>query len=281
MTTTPPDAPAEESAEGTAEPVVDTAQPDDTAQPVDTVRQPVLDALRSTFGNAVLDAELTGGDLCVRVDRSAWRAVATFLKQHESFDYFTFLSAIDWLPSPEAATRYEKVWGAIEEDEDGADGDDDAEAVVEDTGGDEDVPLEMRHGVTGGDTRFQVFCRLYSVGRRIGITLKADLDDEEPTVDSLVPVYRGADWQEREAWEMFGIEFTGHPRLRHIYLPGDFEGRPLRKDFPLLAREVKPWPGLVNVEALPAEPAAAEPAADEPAVAEPAAAEPAADAEEA
>jgi NADH-quinone oxidoreductase subunit C len=70
-------------------------------------------------------------------------------------------------------------------------------------------------------------------------------------VDSLVPVYRGADWHEREAWEMFGFRFTGHPNLTHIYLPGEFEGHPLRKDFPLLSREVKPWPGLVDVEGMP------------------------------
>ena len=51
---------------------------------------------------------------------------------------------------------------------------------------------------------------------------------------------------------MFGIGFVGHPDLRNIYLPGEFEGYPLRKDFPLLAREVKPWPGLVDVEQFPA-----------------------------
>ena len=50
-------------------------------------------------------------------------------------------------------------------------------------------------------------------------------------------------------WEMYGIGFDGHPALRHLYLPAEFEGHPLRKDFPLLAREVKPWPGLVDVEA--------------------------------
>jgi NADH-quinone oxidoreductase subunit C len=251
MNTTPPEAPAEEEAPA-----------------VDTARQPVLDALRATFGDAVVGAEIGGGDLWVRVDRSAWRAVATFLKEREGFDYFTFLSAMDWLPSAEAATRYEKVWGAIEEDEGGAEGDEDEAAVDVDAGGDEDVPLEMRTGVAGGDSRFQALCRLYSIARGIGITLKADLDDTTPVIDSLVPVYRGADWHEREVWEMFGIEFTGHPRLRHIYLPGEFEGWPLRKDFPLLAREVKPWPGLVNVEGLPAEPAPAEEAPAEPAPAE-------------
>ena len=51
--------------------------------------------------------------------------------------------------------------------------------------------------------------------------------------------------------EMFGIDFKGHPDLRNMYLPMDFEGHPLRKDFPLLARLVKPWPGIVDVEPLP------------------------------
>ena len=50
---------------------------------------------------------------------------------------------------------------------------------------------------------------------------------------------------------MYGIVFDGHPSLRHLYLPSEFEGHPLRKDFPLLAREVKPWPGLVDVEPMP------------------------------
>ena len=52
---------------------------------------------------------------------------------------------------------------------------------------------------------------------------------------------------------MFGIGFAGHPDLRNMYLPTEFEGYPLRKDFPLLARMVKPWPGIVDVEPMPAE----------------------------
>jgi NADH-quinone oxidoreductase subunit C len=52
---------------------------------------------------------------------------------------------------------------------------------------------------------------------------------------------------------MYGIGFDNHPDLRNMYLPGDFEGYPLRKDFPLLARMVKPWPGIVDVEPMPAE----------------------------
>jgi NADH-quinone oxidoreductase subunit C len=63
---------------------------------------------------------------------------------------------------------------------------------------------------------------------------------------------------------MFGFVFEGHPALRHHYLPMEFEGHPLRKDYPLLSRVVKPWPGLVDVEPMPedAEPAAATEGAD-------------------
>ena len=64
-------------------------------------------------------------------------------------------------------------------------------------------------------------------------------------------MYTGANWHERETWEMFGINFAGHPDLRHMYLPTEFEGFPLRKDFPLLARLVKPWPGIADVEPMP------------------------------
>jgi hypothetical protein len=135
--------------------------------------------------------------------------------------------------------------------------------------------------VGGGDTRFQVFARLYSTTRHEGVTLKADLDPDAPSVETWCDVYPGSDWNERETWEMYGFVFQGHPNLIKLYLPGEFEGFPLRKDFPLLSREVKPWPGLVDVEPMPesaeTEAATSEPpaAAPEPAPAKP---EPAADA---
>ena len=110
-------------------------------------------------------------------------------------------------------------------------------------------------GITGGDTRFQALLRLFDTDKKVGITVKADMagDDDHPTIESITPVFRGADWHEREAWEMFGFDFTGLPGLRHLYLPREFEGFPLRKDFPLLSRAVKPWPGLVDKEPVPGE----------------------------
>jgi NADH-quinone oxidoreductase subunit C len=89
------------------------------------------------------------------------------------------------------------------------------------------------------------------VGTSLRVLLKADVPDAEPTVPTWTKVYAGAAWHEREAWEMFGINFEGNRDLRHIYLPTEFEGHPLRKEFPLLARVVKPWPGIVDVEPMP------------------------------
>ncbi len=81
--------------------------------------------------------------------------------------------------------------------------------------------------------RFDVVVQLYSLPNRVRLRLKAGCNDGEP-VPSLVPLWNGANWLEREAYDMFGIVFEGHPNLRRILLPDDWdEGHPLRKDYPL------------------------------------------------
>ena len=109
----------------------------------------------------------------------------------------------------------------------------------------------MTTGYAGGDTRFQLLARVYDTREAIGVIFKTDLPDDDLTAESWSSVYHGADWHERETWEMFGIGFTNRSALSHIYLPSEFEGHPLRKDFPLLARRAKPWPGIVDVEPMP------------------------------
>jgi NADH-quinone oxidoreductase subunit C len=96
-------------------------------------------------------------------------------------------------------------------------------------------------------------------GKRV--TFTTDLPTEGPSIPTLVNVYAGANWHEREAMEMFGIEFVGHPNPVKMYLPDGFEGHPLRKSYPLLSREVKPWPGTVDVEAMPEGPSTENPEA--------------------
>lgn len=69
------------------------------------------------------------------------------------------------------------------------------------------------------------------------IRLKAELSDKNPKIDSVTPIWKSANWFEREVYDMFGIEFTGHPDLRRILMPEDYEEFPLRKDFDVRNRE--------------------------------------------
>ncbi len=80
--------------------------------------------------------------------------------------------------------------------------------------------------------RFGVDCE-----ENIRIRLKAKISDKEPTIDSVVSIWATADWLEREIYDMFGIEFAGHPDLRRILMPEDYGPFPLRKDFDVRNRE--------------------------------------------
>jgi NADH-quinone oxidoreductase subunit C len=82
--------------------------------------------------------------------------------------------------------------------------------------------------------RFAVVYHLLSVGRNQRVRLRAFLDDEFPVVDSVVDIWASANWYEREAFDMFGIAFEGHPDLRRILTDYGFIGHPFRKDFPLI-----------------------------------------------
>jgi NADH-quinone oxidoreductase subunit C len=84
--------------------------------------------------------------------------------------------------------------------------------------------------------RFQVIYHLYSISTHKRLRLKVNLPPENLTVNSVTPIWKTADWFEREAYDMFGITFTNHPNLTRILLPDNFEGCPLRKDYPLRGR---------------------------------------------
>jgi NADH-quinone oxidoreductase subunit C len=232
---------------------------DDAAEaevPRDELREQQLAELTEALGAALVASQIEPGrDLQVRLATDAWSEAAEVVRHRLGARYFCFLSGIDWMTSPFGRSMDAEVDTVLDADDtsegDGADADDGAS------------PAEVLHGLCGGDTRFQVFARVARIGvpgGYWGITLRSDVPDDSLTVGTWTRTFAGADWHEREAWEMFGIRFAGHPGLRHLYLPGDFEGHPLRKDFPLLARVVKPWPGLVDVEPKPepeGEPAAA------------------------
>ena len=96
--------------------------------------------------------------------------------------------------------------------------------------------------------QFELAVHLYSNAHNHHVRVKVLIPREEPVVPSIHDIYRGANWFEREAWELFGIVFEGHPHLVKLVLPEPFEGFPLRKDFELMSRVAKPWPGAAEGE---------------------------------
>lgn len=188
--------------------------PEETTQEQEEAPHPLAEFARAV-GEAV-DGEslITYDTVKVTVDSDRW--VETLTTARDQFDLvlFSFLSAIDW--SNETA-----VGDPLQE------------------------PLE--------EEAFEVICTVGDVTEGRRVTFSTRIPHDRPELPSLIDVYAGANWHEREAHEMFGIDFLGHPDLSHLYLPEGFLGNPLRKSFPLLSREVKPWPGKVDVEAMPAE----------------------------
>lgn len=153
------------------------------------------------------------GTAHVYVTKDKWVSAATIARDEAELGFFSWLSAIDWSKDVAVGEPVEAV--------------DDLEE------------------------RYEVICRLSSPVDETAVILSTTLTKDAATIDSLVPVYAGAAWHERECAEMFGIDFRGHPNLIKLYLPQEFEGYPLLKSFALGAREVKPWPGHVDVEELP------------------------------
>ena len=216
---------------------------------VDEAREALVADLRSELGDALVDTHIDPGrEVWARVRLEAWVGAGTFARDGLACPFFDFLSAIDWMPSPFGRDMNSQedliVHGA-------------PDSAGQAPGG--AAADELVTGYAGGDTRFQLLARVHAPSKGHGLVLKADLGDDPDLLRAAtwVPVYAGAAWHEREAWEMFGISFEGHPNLIHLYLPGEFEGHPLRKDFPLLSRRVKPWPGIVDVEPMPGEDEAA------------------------
>ena len=162
------------------------------------------------------------GNAKVLVDRSQWVEAVQAVRDQADLAFFSFLSAVDWSNEVEVGEPLEE-------------------------------PVEER---------YEVLVRLSSARTSDAVTISTDLPKDDARLPTLVGVFGGANWHEREAAEMFGIEFEGHPNLSNLYLTDEFEGFPLRKTFPLLTREIKPWPGMVDVEDMPsAENAEAEAAA--------------------
>lgn len=91
-------------------------------------------------------------------------------------------------------------------------------------------------GKSGTGARFEVHYVLLNHETRARLVVKVGVDDPEPTLPTATGLWKGADWMEREVFDMYGIRFEGHPDLRRILMPEEFTAFPLRKDYPLRGR---------------------------------------------
>jgi NADH-quinone oxidoreductase subunit C len=98
-------------------------------------------------------------------------------------------------------------------------------------------------GVDELDEGFSIVVHLWSPAERHHVLLRTRVTRDAPVLPSATGVFRGANWHERETYEMFGVQFSGHPNLVPLLLPDGFEGNPLRKEFVLAARAAKTRPG--------------------------------------
>lgn len=91
----------------------------------------------------------------------------------------------------------------------------------------------------GEEQRFEMVYHLFSLSLNFRLRFKARLDQKDGKIDSLTSIFKNANWLEREVFDMFGIQFAGHPYLRRLFMYDGFEGHPLRKDYPLRKHQPK------------------------------------------
>ena len=157
------------------------------------------------------EAVVAHGTAKIRIPKSDWKWALTAARDQHGMIFLSWLSATDWSNDVAVGEEY-----------------------------DEEV-----------EERYELLCAVSDLDDGHLVVFSTDVAKDDAVIESVADVYPGANWHEREAAEMFGIDFTGHPDLSKLYLPDGFEGHPLRKSFALLSREVKPWPGKVDVEDMP------------------------------
>ena len=178
----------------------------------------VLDRLRDKFHTDILGATNFRGDETVIVTRKILIPLMNYLKGQVGFDFLMDMCGADYM-KPEAVTTNKRQG--------------DFEAI--DKWRKESAPVDL-------DSRFEVVYHLYSIANKYRLRVKVRLSEIEPTVESVTALWHCANWFEREAYDMYGIIFKNHPNLKRLLTYPEFQGHPLRKDYPIERRGVIPTP---------------------------------------
>ena len=189
---------------------------------------PLIESVRDRFPDAVLASHNYRGDETVVLRRESLPGVARFLKEEPALrmNFLMDLSAVDYSTFGKSpATAFFASSGVA-------------------LSPSSQIPDEDPWPGPPGKERFAVVYHFYSLEHKHRLRLVVPVEEAEPELDSLTSLWAGANWLEREVWDMFGIRFRGHPDLKRILMYEEFEGHPLRKDYPVNKRQ--PLIGPVN-----------------------------------
>ena len=181
----------------------------------------LIESVRDHFPNAVSASHTYRGDATVVLGRQSLLEVARFLKEDSDFEmnFLMDLSAVDY---SEFGKRPAPAFFASS-----------GVAVSPSS----QIPDEDPWPGPPAESRFAVVYHFYSMAHKHRLRLVIPVEEADAEVDSLTSLWPGADWLEREVWDMFGINFRGHPNLKRILMYEEFEGHPLRKDYPVKKRQ--------------------------------------------
>jgi len=176
----------------------------------------MLENLKNHFGNKIISAQINKGMEEVSVNKDAVHEVMSYLKA-QGYDLYLDMCGVDYLRISSTLNQKNPVSTA--------------------SGYDPSSSGLLSHNQA---FRFEVVYHIYSLSAKKRIRVRALLSEEDLKVKSVVDVYPAANWFEREAFDMYGIHFDGHPNLKRLLTWNEFEGHPLRKDYPIDRRQQIP-----------------------------------------
>lgn len=182
----------------------------------------VIEAITDRFSDAVVSSFTFRGDDVVVLDRERLQEVARFLKEDPGLqmDFLMDLSAVDYSTfgdPPGRGAPFSPSGVSLQPSA--------------------EIPNEEPWPGPPRGARFAVVYHFFSSTHKHRVRLLVPVQESDPEVDTLTGLWAGANWLEREVWDMFGIDFRGHPEMRRILMYEEFEGHPLRKDYPVKQRQ--------------------------------------------
>jgi NADH-quinone oxidoreductase subunit C len=185
------------------------------------MNSPLIEIVTDQFPTAVTGSHVYCGDQTVILRKAFLREVAEFVQADQALqmNFLMDVTAVDYLTFDKGP----------------------APAFFASSGVDvrpsPQIPTKVAWPGPPSESRFAVVYHFYSLKHKHRLRLVVPVEESDPELDSLTSLWAGANWLEREIWDMYGIRFSGHPDLKRILMYEEFKGHPLRKDYPINKRQ--------------------------------------------